>query len=110
MQGESPPPASAPAGIPLLSALKRWISLRVYGVVTSTLFGATTSPQTMRGRFERFGRVTQPLTSHCATNLFQRTMRALDVALDGIKFQPYAFFHFPSGIYLIFRNVPFWYG
>jgi epsilon-lactone hydrolase len=39
-----------------MGSLKRWLSLRAYGLVTSTLFGATTSPLTMRARFERFAR------------------------------------------------------
>ncbi len=38
---------------------KRWMSLRAYGLVTSTLFGATTSPLTMRARFERLSRVSR---------------------------------------------------
>lgn len=59
MQGESPSSASAPAGDGPLSSLKRWVSLRAYGLVTSTLFGATASPLTMRARFERFGRVSR---------------------------------------------------
>ena len=37
----------------------RWLSLRAYGLVTSRLFGATTPPMTMRGRFERFSRVSR---------------------------------------------------
>lgn len=40
-----------------ISAWKRWLSLRGYGLVTSTLFGATTSPVAMRARFERLSRV-----------------------------------------------------
>ena len=40
-----------------VSRWKRWLSLRGYGLVTSTLFGATTSPLTMRARFERLSRV-----------------------------------------------------
>jgi hypothetical protein len=40
-----------------LSHWKRWLSLRGYGLVTSTLFEATTSPSTMRARFERLSRV-----------------------------------------------------
>ena len=44
MQGESPTQASTPARATLLGSLKRWVSLRAYGLVTSTLFGATTSP------------------------------------------------------------------
>jgi monoterpene epsilon-lactone hydrolase len=42
-----------------VSALKRWLSLRGYGVVTSTLFGATTPPLKMRARFERLSRVSR---------------------------------------------------
>src|SRR5580700_7093154 len=42
-----------------LSRWKRWLSLRAYGLVTSTLFGATTPPIMMRGRFERFSRVSR---------------------------------------------------
>ena len=42
-----------------MSALKRWLSLRGYGLVTSTLFGATTSPLKMRARFERLGRTSR---------------------------------------------------
>lgn len=37
----------------------RWLSLRGYGLVTSTLFGATTSPLKMRTRFERLGCVSR---------------------------------------------------
>jgi len=40
-------------------SLKRWASLRAYGLVTSTLFGATTPPVKMRARLERFGRVSR---------------------------------------------------
>lgn len=38
---------------------KRWLSVRAYGLVTSTLFGATTPPATLRARFERFGGVSR---------------------------------------------------
>jgi acetyl esterase/lipase len=41
------------------NALRRWLSLRAYGVVTSALFGAETAPQTMRARFERFAHVSR---------------------------------------------------
>ena len=40
-----------------VSTWKRWLSLRGYGIVTSTLFGATTPPLRMRARFERLSRV-----------------------------------------------------
>lgn len=59
MHGESPVQASTPVGVGLVSSLKRWLSLRAYGLVTSTLFGADTSPLTMRARFERFARVSR---------------------------------------------------
>ncbi len=39
----------------MTEAFTRWLSLRAYGAVTSTLFRATTPPATMRRRFERFG-------------------------------------------------------
>lgn len=42
-----------------MTSLKQWLSLRGYGLVTSMLFGATTSPQKMRARFERFGSVSR---------------------------------------------------
>jgi acetyl esterase/lipase len=42
-------------------SLTRWLSLRAYGLVTSTLFGATTSPIAMRARFERFARSREAL-------------------------------------------------
>ena len=42
-----------------MSALIRWLSLRGYGLVTSTLFGATTAPLRMRARFERLARVSR---------------------------------------------------
>jgi epsilon-lactone hydrolase len=42
-----------------VSELQRWLSLRGYGLVTSTLFGATTAPLAMRSRFERLSRVSR---------------------------------------------------
>ena len=45
-----------------LSPWKRWLSLRAYGLVTSTLFGARTPPQKMRARFERLSRVSREAT------------------------------------------------
>jgi monoterpene epsilon-lactone hydrolase len=51
-EDQGPPPQT-------LSRWKRSLSLRAYGLVTSTLFGATTPPMTMRDRFERFSRVSR---------------------------------------------------
>ena len=42
-----------------MGALNRWLSLRGYGLVTSALFGATTSPLKMRARFERLSTVSR---------------------------------------------------
>ena len=42
-----------------MSAVKRWLSLRGYGLVTSMLFGAATSPLKMRARFERLSCVSR---------------------------------------------------
>ena len=39
--------------------MRRWLSLRGYGLVTSTLFRATTPPLKMRARFERLSRVSR---------------------------------------------------
>jgi epsilon-lactone hydrolase len=44
----------------MTAAFTRWLSLRAYGVVTSTLFRATTPPEIMRRRFERFGASPRP--------------------------------------------------
>jgi epsilon-lactone hydrolase len=37
----------------------RWLSLEAYGLVTSALFRAHTTPDALRARFERFGRVSR---------------------------------------------------
>ena len=42
-----------------MSPWKRWLSLRGYGLITSTLFGASTPPLAMRARFERLSRVSR---------------------------------------------------
>src|SRR5690348_8100148 len=71
--------ASAPAVDGPYKSLKRWISLRAYGLVTSTLFGATTSPLVARARFERFGRVSRKtLQRKFPTLVFQ------DHSIDGL--------------------------
>ncbi len=41
------------------TAVNRWLSLRLYGLVTSTLFRPGTAPATMRARFERFGKTSR---------------------------------------------------
>lgn len=49
---------SQPSPAPL-AAWKRALSLRAYGLFTSTLFRARTEPRALRSRFERFGRVSR---------------------------------------------------
>ena len=46
-------------GTTTTASWKRCLSLRAYGAVTSILFRATTPPETMRARFERFGAVSR---------------------------------------------------
>lgn len=41
------------------TAINRWLSLRMYGLVTSTLFRPETPPARMRARFERFGKTSR---------------------------------------------------
>jgi acetyl esterase/lipase len=40
-------------------SIERWLSVTAYGLFTSTLFGARTSPERLRARFDRFARVEQ---------------------------------------------------
>ncbi len=48
----------------MIDALVRWLSLRAYGVLTSSLFRASSSPQAMRRRFERFGTTARKTLLH----------------------------------------------
>jgi epsilon-lactone hydrolase len=63
-------------------ALKRWLSLRAYGAVTSTLFRATTPPQTMRWRFERFA-----ATSRASIKQRHPAARFVEHAVDGLALE-----------------------
>ena len=70
------------------SGWQRWVSLRGYGLVTSTLFRATTPPGTMRARFERFGAVSRAslqqkfpklvFENHTIGNLGMESLRATE--------------------------------
>jgi epsilon-lactone hydrolase len=62
MQGDWATVASGSGG--RVRSFKRWVSLRAYGLVASALFGAHTSPLTMRARFERFAGVTRNALQH----------------------------------------------
>jgi epsilon-lactone hydrolase len=63
----------------------RWMSLHVYGLVTSTLFGATTPPQRMRARFERFARVSRSALQHKFPKLAFADHRANDLAIESVR-------------------------
>jgi acetyl esterase/lipase len=84
MDRESPSPASTQSAAVLLSRWKRWVSLRAYGLVTSTLFGATTSPLTMRARFERFGRVSRQELQRKFPSLLFQDHAAGELAIESI--------------------------
>jgi acetyl esterase/lipase len=66
---------------------KRWLSLRGYGLVTSALFRASTPPEKMRARFERFAAVSREtmrrrhpdlvFADHCTGKLHIESVRAM---------------------------------
>ncbi len=66
-------------------ALTRWVSLRAYGVVTSALFGATTSPTTMRARFERFASVSRSRLLARHPGLVFEDHRAGDLHVESVR-------------------------
>ncbi|MGP8033642.1 MAG: alpha/beta hydrolase [Steroidobacteraceae bacterium] len=63
---------------------KRWVSLRAYGLVTSTLFGATTSPLTMRARFERLSCVSREKLQRKFPKLVFRDHAIGELAVESI--------------------------
>jgi epsilon-lactone hydrolase len=67
-----------------LARCKRWASLRAYGLFTSTLFGASTSPLTMRARFERFARVSREKLQRKFPNLLFQDYAAGEVAIESV--------------------------
>jgi len=88
-----------------LSRWKRWLSLRAYGLVTSTLFGATTPPMTMRGRFERLSRVSR--------QAMQRKFPKLvfgDHAVDGLAIESVCAVESPVRVILYLHGGAFFMG
>ena len=65
-------------------SLKRWVSLRAYGLITSTLFGATASPLKMRARFERFGRVSREKLQGKFPRLLFRDHTIAELAIESV--------------------------
>jgi epsilon-lactone hydrolase len=84
---------------------KRWVSLRAYGLITSTLFGATTSPQAMRARFERFGQVSRQRLQRKFPEL-----RFQDHVVDGLDVESVCAFEAPSRVVLYLHGGAFFMG
>lgn len=61
------------------------MSLRAYGLVTSTLFGATTPHRKMRARFERFAAVSRRTLQRRFPRLAFEDLRAGDVAVEAVR-------------------------
>ena len=74
---EAPQPRSS-------RSFKRWVSLRAYGLVTTTLFGATTPPRRMRARFERFGRVSREKLQRKFPQLLFRDHSIGELAVESV--------------------------
>ncbi len=89
----------------MLTRLKRWASLRAYGLVASALFGAATPPQTMRARFERWNRVPR--------EAMQRKFPRLafgDHAADGLPIESIRAVESPARIILYLHGGAFIFG
>jgi epsilon-lactone hydrolase len=89
----------------MLSRFKRWASLRGYGLVAGALFGATTPPQTMRARFERWNRIPR--------ETMQRKFPKLvfgDHAADGLQIESVRAVDSPARIILYLHGGAFIFG
>jgi monoterpene epsilon-lactone hydrolase len=105
MQGESPIHTSKRVGAGLVSSVKRWLSLRAYGLVTRTLFGADTSPLTMRARFERLARISrESLQSKFPGLVFQ------DYTIDGLAIESVCAAARPARVILYLHGGVFFMG
>lgn len=88
-----------------VSPWKRWLSLRGYGLVTSTLFGAATPPLAMRARFERLSRVPR--------ERMQRKFPKLafgDHAVDGLAIESVRAVESPARVVLYLHGGAFFMG
>ena len=81
------------------------MSLRAYGLITSTLFGASTSPLTMRARFERFGQVSRERLQRRFPQL-----RFQDHAADGVEVESVCAVEAPSRVVLYLHGGAFFMG
>jgi len=84
---------------------KRWVSLRAYGLIGSTLFGANTAPLTMRARFERFGRVSREKLQR----RFPR-LRFQDHSVDGLRIESLCAVEAPVRVILYLHGGIFFMG
>lgn len=66
------------------AAWKRWLSVAAYGLVTRTLYGADTPPETGRRRFERFATVKREKMKAKYPNMTFSDHRAGTVAIEGL--------------------------
>ena len=78
VENDPPPP-------PIVSRWKRWLSLRGYGLVTSTLFRARTPPLVMRARFERLSRVPRERMQARFPHLVFEDHTAGGVAIESVR-------------------------
>ena len=78
IQGGAPPRHALPPWV-------RWLSLRGYGMVTSTLFGATTPPLKMRARFERLARVSRQRLLRKFPKLVFEDHRAGELGIESVR-------------------------
>ena len=85
-----------------VSPLKRWLSLRGYGLVTSTLFRATTPPLALRARFERLSRVPRETMRAKFPNLVFR-----DHTVDGLAIESVCAVESPSRVILYLHGGAF---
>ncbi len=67
------------------SRFRRWASLRAYGLVASTLFGATTPPRRMRARFERFASASRRALQRRFPKLVFEDHRADDLVVESVR-------------------------
>jgi hypothetical protein len=66
----------------------RWLSLRAYGLVMRSLFRARTPPQTMRRRFERFGRTSRATVLARHPTVVFGVHRVGELAIESVRATP----------------------
>lgn len=95
LEYDHPPPRT-------VSSWKRWLSLRGYGLVTSTLFGATTPPLAMRARFERLSRTPRETMQRKFPNLVFG-----DHAVEGLAIESVCAVESPTRVILYLHGGAF---